>query len=584
MENYDTQYDLDFSRGSKWVMSGVNEDYCTRFAEAYPLKRSIIRSLLLRGIDETKADEFLRAPLDILTDPYRIPGMNKAVGRIWKAIDNGEKIVVHGDYDTDGVTSAVLLQWVLAAFGAKVEVFVSNRMEDGYGPTPSTVNKIHDLDGKVIISCDCGITSFDACNRANELGIDLIITDHHNPGRTLPDAYTIVNPRLDKTLVDLQGLAGVGVSFKVCHAFMKSSLSRQGVDVDLDIRAGLDLVAMGTVADVSPLVGENRSLVKNGLKLIELRKRPGLRALAEVGYIEGRITTNDISRRLAPKINAAGRVGDPMVSVDLLRSEDSQEAHRHAMTLEKFNRHRRQTERKAYKEALEMARTELARENRGGIVIAGENWHPGVIGLLATKVSKHFSRPVIVLSNDKVSGELLGSGRSCAQLDILSVLNKRQELLSSFGGHPMAVGVSLPHENLDEFRRYFVEAFFGSDFQKYEEEERLYADDEMMFCEIDAEFMNQIESLEPFGTGNAEPVYFYRRAKVVTVIPLGESHCRGTLEDDSGIQIPFVCYSISDVEFYRGHISILASPRRVTIKGFTEVQLFIVDVKSYEIP
>ena len=584
MENYDTQYDLDFSRGSTWILSEVDEDRCNEFAESYPLKRSIIRSLLLRGIDEKQADEFLRAPLDILTDPYRIPGMNKAVGRIWRAIDNNEKIVVHGDYDTDGVTSAVLLEWVFSEFGADIEIFVSNRMEDGYGPTPSTVDKIHDLGGSVIISADCGVTSFDACTRAAELGIDIIVTDHHNPGRKLPDAYSIVNPRLDKELTDLQGLAGVGVAFKLCHAFVKSSLSRNDIKSDIDIRAGLDLVAMGTVADVCPMVGENRSIVKNGLKLVSLKRRPGLKALSEIAYIEGRITTNDISRRLAPKINAAGRVGDPMVSVELLRSKDEVSASKQANVLEKFNRQRRQTERKAYKEALQIAREELAKDNRGGIVITGENWHPGVIGLLATKVSKHFSRPVVVLSNDKVTGELLGSGRSCAQLDILKVLNSCQQLLSSFGGHPMAVGVSLPHENLPEFKRIFTEAFYGCDFSHPEENEKLFADDEMMFCEIDSEFMNQIEAMEPFGTGNKEPVYYFRRAKVCNVLPLGENHCRGTLEDDSGIQIPFVCYSISDVEFYKGYISILASPRRVTIKGFTEVQLFIVDVKSYEIP
>ncbi|MCM8543149.1 MAG: single-stranded-DNA-specific exonuclease RecJ, partial [Lentisphaeraceae bacterium] len=546
------------------------------------LKRPVIKSLLLRGIDETKAEAFLRAPLDLLTDPFRIPGMNKAIGRIWRAIDNDEKIVVHGDYDTDGVTSAVLLEWVLKTFGANVEIFVSNRMEDGYGPTPLTVDKIHAIDGRVIISADCGITSFDACDRASELGIDLIVTDHHNPGRKLPDAFTIVNPRLEQELMDLHGLAGVGVVFKLCHAFVKSSLSR-GEKKEIDIREGLDLVAMGTVADVSPMIGENRSLVKNGMKLVSLKRRPGLKALSDVSYIEGRITTNDISRRLAPKINAAGRVGDPMVSVELLRATDEKYASKQAMTLEKFNRQRRQTERKAYKEALEMAREELGKDNRGGIVIAGDEWHPGVIGLLATKVSKHFGRPVIVLSNDKVSGELLGSGRSCAQLDILSVLNGCQHLLSSHGGHPMAVGVSLPHENLNEFRRIFIEAFFGSDFAQQEKDEKLFADDEMMFCEIDAEFMGQVESMEPFGTGNSEPVYYFRRAKVCNVLPLGDGHCRGTLEDDSGIQMPFVCYSISDVAFYKGYISILASPRRVTIKGFTEVQLFIVDVKSYEI-
>ena len=583
MENYDTQYDLDFSRGSTWILSEVEESRCEDFAEAYPLKRQIIKSLLLRGIDESKAESFLRSPLDLLTDPYRIPGMNKAVGRIWRAIDSGEKIVVHGDYDTDGVTSAVLLEWVLTKFGAKVEIFVSNRMEDGYGPTPSTVDKINAIDGKVIISADCGITSFDACTRAAELGIDIIITDHHNPGRTLPAAYTIVNPRLEKDLVDLHGLAGVGVAFKLCHAFVKSSLSRGGERNEVDIREALDLVAMGTVADVSPMVGENRVLVKNGMKLVSMKRRPGLRALSDTAYIEGRITTNDISRRLAPKINAAGRVGDPMVSVELLRALDEQGAAKQANVLEKFNRQRRQAERKAYKEALDMARQELARDNRGGIVIAGDNWHPGVIGLLATKVSKHFGRPVVVLSNDKVSGELLGSGRSCAQLDILSVLNGCQQLLSSYGGHPMAVGVSLPHENLNEFRRIFTEAFFGSDFSQQEKDEKLFADDEMMFCEIDSEFMKQLESMEPFGTGNSEPVYYFRRAKVCNVLPLGDGHCRGTLEDDSGIQMPFVCYSISDTAFYKGYISILASPRRVTIKGFTEVQLFIVDVKSYEI-
>lgn len=582
MENYDTQYDLDFSRGSTWILSEVDDERCAAFAESYPLKRPIIKSLLLRGIDETKAETFLRAPLDLLTDPFRIPGMNKAIGRIWRAIDNNEKIVVHGDYDTDGVTSAVLLEWVLTQFGAKVEIFVSNRMEDGYGPTPSTVEKIDAVDGKLIISADCGITSFDACTRAAEIGIDIIVTDHHNPGRKLPAAYSIVNPRLEQELIDLHGLAGVGVAFKLCHAFVKSSLSR-GDKNEIDIREGLDLVAMGTVADVSPMTGENRSLVKNGMKLVSLKRRPGLKALSDVSYIEGRLTTNDISRRLAPKINAAGRVGDPMVSVELLRAENEKYAGKQAMILEKFNRQRRQAERKAYKEALEMAREELAKENRGGIVIAGENWHPGVIGLLATKVSKHFGRPVVVLSNDKVTGELLGSGRSCAQLDILKILNSCQDLLSSHGGHPMAVGVSLPHENLNEFRRIFVEAFFGSDFSQQEKDEKLFADDEMMFCEIDAEFMSQIESMEPFGTGNSEPVYYFRRAKVCNVLPLGDGHCRGTLEDDSGIQMPFVCYSISDVAFYKGYVSILASPRRVTIKGFTEVQLFIVDVKSYEI-
>ena len=582
MESYDTQYDLDIDRGNAWSISDVDESKIETFAQSYSLRRSIFRSLILRGISEKNVEQFLRAPLDLLSDPFRLPDMQKTVDRLWKAIDNDEKIYVHGDYDTDGVTSAVLFEWVLRAYGAKAEVFVSNRMEDGYGPTAQTVEKIHKLGAGVIVSADCGITSFDACLKAREFGIDLIVTDHHNPGVRLPEAYAIVNPRLKKELIDLHTLAGVGVVFKVCHAFIKSAITRTSRPVEIDLRAGLDLVAMGTVADVSPMKGENRCLVKNGLKLLNTMNRPGVRALCEAGYMEGRITTNDISRRLAPKINAAGRVGDPMVSVDLLKSENRSDAQKHAYILERFNRKRRQAERKAYAEALEKARYELSRDHRGAIVIVGEGWHPGIIGLLATKVSKHFSRPAIILCHDAASGELLGSGRSCAQLNILEVLTSNRKLLSSFGGHPMAVGISLTEDNLQEFKAAFVSAFHETDFNVPVREEKLFADDEMMFCEVDDEFMDQIEAMEPFGTGNTEPFYFFRKSQVCQVISMGEKHSRGVLEDDSGIQLPFVCYSISEDDFPKSSVSLMASPRRVTIKGHTEIQLFIVDVRPYE--
>ena len=582
MENYDTQFDLDFDRGSTWLLSEVDEQEFATYSRALNLRRSIIRSLINRGVPLEGVDCFLRSPLDALTDPFRLPDMEKAVQRVWQAVDRGEKIFVHGDYDTDGVTSAVLIEWILSSFGANVEIFVSNRMEDGYGPTESTVAKTAEMGAKVVISTDCGITSFNACKKAKEFGIDFIITDHHNPGNKLPEAYAIVNPRLSRELMDLHGLAGVGVAFKFCHAFVKESLQRTGSAPDVDLRVGLDLVAMGTVADVSPMIGENRSLVKNGLKLLSMQGRPGLLALSEIAYVEGRVTTSDISRRLAPKINAAGRVGDPMVSVQLLRSKDSTTASKLAYSLERFNRKRRQAERQAYKEALEAARDELSRNPRGGLVVVGDGWHPGVIGLLATKVSKHYNRPTIVLSREKESGELLGSGRSCAQLNILEVLSSFGHLLSSFGGHPMAVGVSLPEENLEELKYNFTNAFVGVDFQVQAQDEKLYADDEMMFCELDDQFLDQIEMLEPFGTGNSEPIFFFRKSSVLEVYQLGEKHSRGILEDDSGIRVPFVCYSISEQQFPKGDVSILASPRRVVIKGHVEIQLFIVDVKSYE--
>lgn len=583
MAIYETQYALDVDRGNTWSISEVDQDQVDSFCDQFSLKRPIIKSLLLKGIDADAAEDFLRPSLDLLSNPFRLPDMKKAVDRIWLARENNEKVIIHGDYDTDGVTSAVLLEWVLLAYGVKAEVFVSNRMEDGYGPTGSTVEKAKLRGASLIISTDCGITSFEACEKATELGMQIIVTDHHNPGVDLPAAYAIVNPRLSPELIDLHGLAGVGVAFKVCHAFIKSSYSKDFAQPDIDLRYGLDLVALGTVADVSPMTGENRCLIKNGMKLLEVRQRPAVEALCEISYVEGRVTGNDISRRLAPKINAAGRVGDPMVSVELFKSKDKQSALKSAYVLDRFNKQRRKAERSAFDEAIEAARFELGRDNRGGLVVSGDGWHPGIIGLLATKVSKHFSRPTIILCYDETSGELLGSGRSCAQLDILSVLAANSHLLGSFGGHPMAVGVSLRKENLAEFRDIFVGAFCNVDMESASRsEENLFADDEMMFCEVDDSLMDELEALEPFGNGNKEPIYFFRKSRVCQIYALGESHCRGVLEDDSGIRVPFICYSISEKLFPRGDLSLMASPRRVSVKGVVEVQLFIVDVKAYE--
>ena len=516
-----------------------------------------------------------------MTDPVRLPDKAKAVARVWRAIQEGEHIFVHGDYDTDGVTSSVLVKWALEAYGAKIDVFVSNRMEDGFGPTPATVQKLYDRGARLIISTDCGITSFAACEKASELGIDIIVTDHHNPGSELPNAFALVNPRLDSSLTDLHGLAGVGVAFKMCHALVKYAI-KQGVEKKVDLRAGLDLVALGTVADVSPLLGENRSLVKNGLKLLTYRRRVGLIALTEIAHVEGTVTTSDISRRLAPKINAAGRVGDPMISAELLMTNDRSTATRLAYMLERFNRKRRQAERKAYKEVMSLARQEQAYGSRGAMVIVGEGWHPGVIGLMATRVSRHYDCPVIILCYDRTSRELLGSGRSCAQLNILDVLVSCKDLLSSFGGHPMAVGVSMKRENVACFKECFIGAFQGDGVARIPRDNRLYADDELHFSDVNCEFMDQFEALGPFGSANSEPIFFFRKSQVQQVILLGERHCRGSIEDDKGVQMSFVCYSMSDAQFPRGQVSIMASPRRVTIKGYTEIQLFITDVRTYE--
>ena len=564
-----------------WNISKIDESELMEYIQLCDVPRPLAITLLNRGIRPSQLDGFFQASLSTMTDPYRMPDMGKAVRRMWEAIQNKEKVIIHGDYDTDGVTSATLIHWVLESYGANAEVFISNRMEDGYGPTPSTMAKAKAMGASLVISSDCGITAFDAVDYANENGIDVIITDHHNAAKRLPAAMAIVNPRVRHELVDLHGLAGVGVAFKLCHAFVKYALKHGVKERPIDIREALDLVAMGTVADVSPLIGENRSLVRNGLKLINLRHRPGLRALAEVAHLEGKISPSDISRRLAPKINAAGRVGNPMVSVELLQTNDYARAVELAQTLERYNKRRRQAERKALKEAFQKVAHERAVSSTAALVIVGEDWHPGVIGLIATKISKEYNLPTIVLSNDSKSDELIGSGRSNPKDDILEVLVNCDSILSSYGGHPMAVGVSMVKASLPEFKQRFLNHFdtFHSE-GHFENNRKLFADGHVTISEFDQAFFDKYELFEPFGSAHSEPVYYLDNIYAGDIAEFGESNCHGLLHDRNGDEISFVIYTRNKSHLPPQPWEIMASPRIISVAGQLTHQLLIHDLRS----
>ena len=564
---------------SIWTVAKIPDSALDDYIDLCGVCRPIALSLCNKNIKPPQVDQYFQASLSALTDPYRLPQMKIAIKRIWQAVQMKQKIIIHGDYDTDGVTSATLIHWVLSAYGADVDVFISNRMDDGYGPTSSTIDKCHKKGAKLVISCDCGITAFDAATRAKEIGIDFIITDHHNPARTLPDAFAIVDPRLHPELSDLHGLAGVGVAFKLCHGFVKYAV-RHGVKKrPIDIREGLDLVAMGTIADVSPLIGENRSLVRNGLKLINVKRRAGLSALCEVARLDGPVTVSDVSRRLAPKINAAGRVGDPMVSVDLLQSKTDAESKPFAAILEKYNRKRRYAEKKALKEAMQAAEEEMRKYDPEALVIRGHNWHPGVIGLLATRISRQYSCPAIVVSYDENSNELVGSGRSKVGVDILERLQACDSMLNSFGGHPMAVGLSLDREDYNDFKQAFLSKFHREYEDTHRDTKNIFADGQIEIVELSDEFFEQYEQMEPFGSANKESIYYLDHVEPIEIIEFGDGNCKGMIEDLTG-QISFVAYGVPKDSLPPGPWEMMVSPT-VSVRGRHVIrQLHVHEVRT----
>ena len=546
-----------------WEVRKADGELVRELSDQFSLSYPAALVMANRGMTVKKANLFLDSSLAGLTDPFRLPDMQKAVERIFRAIKNNEKIIVHGDYDTDGVTSSTLLNWVLEAYGANTKVFISNRLDDGYGPTASTMEKHVKQDVDLVISTDCGITSFEAADYALEANLDFIITDHHNPADTLPVAYAIVNPRISTSVLDLYSLAGVGVAFKVCHALLKYG-TKIGLKPPVDLRSGLDLVALGTIADSCPLTGENRALVKNGLKLLNLNPRAGLRALYEATTLDSHITASDISRKISPKINAAGRVGDPMVSAKLLASQNIHEARQLVNQLKNFNRIRRNTEKTAYLEAFEIAKKQ-AKTNPPALVIVGPNWHPGVIGLLSTKISKHFGIPSIVLSKDKDPDDLLGSGRSCNSINILESLKSCSSLLKSFGGHPMAVGLSLANKDLEEFTTTFL-SLLQTDLHLSapKTNPHMQFDGLLNFKELNPGFINDLERMEPFGSGNDAPVFLFRNLKISNSKHPISSVVSGELSDEENLSFPFTYYSpYTTVDFDEGvEYDIIGTPYR----------------------
>lgn len=472
----------------------------------------VARLLVQRGItNPAEAERFLSPALDHLHNPFQLTDLAAGVDRLLGAVARQHTIAVHGDYDVDGITSTVMLQRALSLLGANVSNYIPERLRDGYGLQPSGIDRLHANGVRVVVSVDCGIRSLKAAERAKELGIDLIITDHHEPGEILPPALAVINPRRSDCGYPDKDLAGAGVAFKLVQGLCIRS------DRTKWLPSFLKLAAIGTLADVVPLRGENRVISKLGLdRLSTSSHTPGLQALLAVsGVANQRLGGEDVTFRVAPRINAAGRMSSPDIATKLLLVTDSGsklEARELADRLDAENTRRRNEEATVGAEVDRILERDPAIVEKCGLVICAEGWHRGVIGIVASKLVDRFARPAIVLSID--GDKAHGSGRSIANFDLLGALEHCADLLIQFGGHRQAAGLVVNTGRLEEFRRRFVE-YAGQALAPQDLVPRLAVDGRLPLTDIGDRLLGDLRAMEPFGSGNRRPIFCAGPVEVV---------------------------------------------------------------------
>lgn len=473
-------------------------------APQIPLGHPVLRSIAARrGVTTLEQFErYTRPTLEHLHDPMGIHGMEGACLRIEKAIRDRESILIYGDYDVDGVTSIVLLRTVLRHLGADVDWVVPLRLTDGYGLKTEVIERtLREKDVRLIVTVDCGISSVEPVRRAIDLGIDVIITDHHLPPGTLPDAAALLNPKIDGCSYPFKELAGVGVAFKLCCAL----LSRAGST--MSIESLLKIAAIGTIADVAPLVGENRTIAQLGLRGLADCRNPGLRTLIRLSGVKGAPRAQDVGFRIGPRINAAGRLASARAAIDLFDSKSDADAYPIVMELNRLNAERQEVERGVIVEAEAMIdRERLARV----IVLASPGWHKGVVGLCAGRLAQKFHRPTLLLAIDE--GRAVGSGRSIPGIHLHELLSRQNDLFEHFGGHEQACGLTLPVERIALLRERLLADLDRLDASSFRRES--FYEGEVSTADVNRDFARDLATLEPFGAENPEPLFLIRGASI----------------------------------------------------------------------
>lgn len=560
----------------KWVTYNKSYELTEQIKAKFNFSEMLARTLINRGLDDIdKVNRFIKADINDLYDSFLLIDMEKAVDRILVAIEENEKICIYGDYDVDGITSTALCVNILRKLEADVMYYIPIRAEEGYGLNHEAIAYIAEQGVSLIITVDCGTQSIDVVETVKVSGMDIIITDHHECGEILPDAYAVINPHRHDSIYPFKELAGVGVAFKLMQALTESVGYRE---LQYDV---LDIAAIGTIADVVPLLDENRIIVKNGLEKLMNTENVGLKALIDICDLKDKqISSYNIAFIIAPRINAAGRLADAGRCVELLITEDETLAYSIAKELEVENKERQRIEAGILEQAIAKLTSEKDFDSCKVIVLDELNWHPGVIGIVASRIVEQFSKPSILIGRDKEIGK--GSGRSMSGFNLYEAMNKCSELFEKFGGHEMAAGLTIKAGNIEAFRKKINE-IAADMLQGLELSPEILVDYKLEPANINLQIAKQIKELEPFGMGNPNPNFVCRNMEVMDkkLVGANNKHLSLNLYDGNN--------NVKAIAFNMGNLfNVLSSSKKIDIiccmdinlwNNNESVQLVIKDIK-----
>ncbi len=561
----------------RWVVAPEPDaDLVSRLSAEASLPANIVKILVNRHLDTfEQINKFLNPEMADLRDPFIMTGMKAGIDRVVKALYENEKVMIYGDYDVDGITATTLLYMVLNKLGAQVDFYLPNRLVEGYGLSIDGIDLAKAQGVSLIVTVDTGITAVNEVEYARSQGIDVVVTDHHEPANAIPNAHAIINPK--QPGCDYGGeLSGVGVAFKFAQG-----LYRVLNQDERELHEHLDLVALGTSADIVPLVGENRILTKFGIRQIGRTTKPGLKSLQFVsGLIGKEIGTGQVVFILAPRINALGRLGDARQAIRLLSTRDEKLAAQIARKLDEENRRRKQIDEQTLEEALAQMSEVVDLANDHAIVLSAEGWHQGVIGIVASRLVERFHLPTVMIA--VVNGEGKGSARSIPGFHLCEALKDCEDLLIRYGGHKYAAGLSIAAENIPEFRRRFIDAS-----QKYLSSDdivpKLFIDLQIELSEIDDNFMQAIEAFSPFGPQNMRPIFLTRNCEVLgNPYTVGNNHLKMKVRKGNSvfdvIGFGFGDYARQIVD--RGSlVDLVYAVEYNTYNGVTQPQIRLRDIK-----
>ncbi|MBD9159213.1 MAG: single-stranded-DNA-specific exonuclease RecJ [Clostridiales bacterium] len=556
----------------KWQICEVDKEKVEKLKSKYGISELLATILVNKNITTQKEiEEFLNPTRNDFFDPFLINDMDIAVERIRKAIETQEKVIIYGDYDVDGITSITVLKSFLKDVGLDVDYYIPNRLEEGYGLNKNAIDEIAKNKYTLMITVDCGISAIEEVNYANSLGIEVIVTDHHEPGEELPKALAVIDNKRKDSKYPFRELAGVGVAFKVSQALAQSMNVKEE-----EYLKYLDIVCVGTISDIVPLISENRVITKLGIKLLKQTRNTGLKAIINSsGYSQ--INSTTISFGVAPRINACGRMGKAEQALKLLLSKDIYEVNKLTQELNNYNRERQEIEKEIFESVLNKIEQNNLDKNRT-IVVGGEGWHHGVIGIVSSKITEKYFKPSILLSFEE-DGTGKGSGRSIPGFDLHEALMKCENCLEKFGGHSMAVGLTLKK---DKFEQFYEE------FEKVAKENKtenivpiINVDAKIELNEIDKTVVEDLKQLEPFGEANKMPVFALKNIRIDSIRALSEGkHLKLTLRDNNQI-INAIGFNIGELanEYKIGDKVDLAGVLEInTFNGIDNLQINIKDI------